>query len=136
MGNGLRPGMVETRVIGLIIGERKRGRDLGSLSRSQRRQTPCIESAGFVVKIWQNFVVGDFLKVVETRVSFVCFKYGGEKLVSHGGFVIGRRFLRAAFGALEAANDPGWQNARRGIHRRWYKEEKRLQRRLARSLVV
>jgi hypothetical protein len=79
-----------------------------------------------VVKIWRYFVVGDFLKIVKTRVFVDCFKDMREKLVSLRGFLIGRRLFRGAFGALEAANDPGWQNARRGIHRRWYKEEKKV----------
>ena len=78
-----------------------------------------------MVEIWQHFVVGDFLKVVKTRVPFACFEDGREKLVSHRGFVIGRRMFRGAFRAFEATNDPGWQNARRGIHPRWYNGERR-----------
>lgn len=104
--------------------ERKWGRDLRYMPRCQRRQASSIESAGFVVELWQDFVVGDFLKILKARVSFVCFK-DGEKFVSHRGFAIGRGTFRGAFGAFETANDPGWQDARRGIHRRWYKGEGR-----------
>lgn len=107
------------------MGECKRGGDLRYVSRSQRRLTSSIKGAGFVVEIWRYFVVGDFLKVAKARVSFVCFKDRGQKLVSHRGFFIGRRMFRGTFGAFEAANDPGWQEARRGIHRRWYNGEKR-----------
>jgi len=103
--------------------ERKWGGDLGP--GGQRRQASSIESAGFVIEVWQHFVVGDLLKVVETRTSFVCFEDRREKLVSHGRFVIGRRTFRGAFGAFEAANDPSWQDARWGIHRRWYNGKSR-----------
>ena len=58
--------MMETRIIELVMGECKRGRNFGYVSRIQRRQTPCVESTGFVVKVRGYFVVGDFLKVVET----------------------------------------------------------------------
>ena len=78
-----------------------------------------------MVEIWRYFVVGDFLKIVKARASFVCFKDGGERFVSHRRFVICRRVFRAAFRAFEAANEPGWQDARRGIHRRWYNGESR-----------
>lgn len=117
---GDRLGPWDTRVIGLVVGERERGRDLRYMSRCQRRQASSIKSAGFVVELWQDFVVGDFLKILKTRVSFVSFE-DGEKFVSHRGIGIGRRTFRGAFRAFKAANDPGWQNARRGIHRRWYK---------------
>ena len=121
MRDGLGPR--ETRVIGSAIGERKRGRDLRS--RSQWGLALSIKSAGVVVEIREHFVVGYFLKVVKTRVSSGCFKGRRWKLVSHRRFVIGRRTFRGAFGAFEAANDPGWQDARRGIHHRWYNGERR-----------
>lgn len=132
--NRLRPRMIETRVIELGVGEREWCRYLRYLSVSQRRQTPSIESTGFVVKIWEYLVVGDLLKVVKTRVSLVCIKDRRGCLVSNHGFVLGRRTFRATLRASKAANDPGWQNARRGIHPRWYNEE--AQKRLARSLAV
>jgi hypothetical protein len=112
--------MVETRVIGLVRGERERGRDLRCVPGTQRRQTPSIKSTGFVVEIGRYFVVGDLLKVVKTRVFLVSFEDRGGNVVSRCGFLFGRRAFRGAFGAFEAANDPGWQNARWGIHRRWY----------------
>ena len=77
-----------------------------------------------MVEIWRYFVVGDFLKIVKTRVSFVRFKDRRERFVSHRRFVICRRVFGAAFRAFEAANEPGWQDAR-GIHHRWYNGESR-----------
>ena len=118
MRDGLGP--QDTRVIGFVMGEREWRRDLRYMSRCQGRQASSIESAGVVVELWQYVVVGNLLKIFKARIPFVCFE-DGEKLVSNRGFVIGRRMFRGAFGAFEAANDPGWQDARRGIHRRWYK---------------
>lgn len=89
-----------------------------------------------MVKVWQYFVVGDLLKIVKTRVSFFCFEDGRGNFVSNRAFVIGRRMFRGPLGAFKAADDPGWQNARRGIHRRWGNGGKRAQRRLARSLAA
>ena len=60
-------------MIGLVAGERKRGGDLRYMPGSQWGLTLSIKSAGFVVEIWEYFVVGYFLKVVKTRVS-VCFE--------------------------------------------------------------
>jgi len=78
-----------------------------------------------VVEIWRYVVVGDFFEIVKARISFVGFKDRRERFVSHRRFVIRRRVFRAAFRAFEAANEPGWQDARRGIHRRWYNGESR-----------
>lgn len=134
--NRLRPRVIEPRIIELVVGERKWSRDLRYLFGSQGRQTPSIESTGFVIKVWEYLVVGDLLKVVKKRASLVCFKDRRMCLVSNRGFAFCRRTFRATLGTSKAANDPGWQKARRGIHRRWYNEEKGAQRRLARSLAV